>query len=72
MAESGKDFCSDLVDLSGVSLVSLAELRPGDDPALRRALRGTERRATACFTALDATNSEEMRLLRGRRPGQRR
>ncbi|MEW2525451.1 hypothetical protein [Streptomyces sp. NPDC047071] len=72
MAESAKDFCSDLVDLSGVSLVSLAELHAGDDPALRRALHRAARRASVFAGTLDEQNSEEMTLLRGDRPRRRR
>ncbi|MGC9537790.1 hypothetical protein [Streptomyces sp. UG1] len=68
MAESAKDFCSDLVDLSGISL---AELHSSDDPALRRALSRAGRRANLAFGTLDEANSEEMSFLRGRRPGQR-
>ncbi len=64
MAESAKDFCSDLVDLSGISL---AELHASDDPLLRRALRCAGRQASAAFGTLEATNSEGMRLLRGTR-----
>ncbi|WP_030685346.1 hypothetical protein [Streptomyces sp. NRRL B-1347] len=72
MAESAKDFCSDLVDLSGVSLVSLAELHAGDDPVLRRALNRAARRASVFAGTLDEQNSEEMALLRGDRPRQRK
>ncbi|MFI8926725.1 hypothetical protein ACIG3E_03430 [Streptomyces sp. NPDC053474] len=71
MAESAKDFCSDLVDLSGVSLVSLAELHAGDDPVLRRALHRAARRASVFPGTLDEQNSEEMALLRGDRPRRR-
>ncbi|GAA0930935.1 hypothetical protein [Streptomyces thermoalcalitolerans] len=69
MAESAKDFCSDLVDLSGISLT---ELRSSNDPALRRALSRAELRASLAFGTLDESNSEEMNFLRGRRPARRR
>ncbi|MEV5005866.1 MULTISPECIES: hypothetical protein [unclassified Streptomyces] len=70
MAESAKDFCSDLVDLSGISL---AELHSCDDPALRRALSRAEIRASLAFGTLDESNSEEMSFLRSRRrPDQQR
>ncbi|MFI9809274.1 hypothetical protein ACIHEJ_33840 [Streptomyces sp. NPDC052301] len=69
MAESAKDFCSDLLDLSGISL---AELYSSDDPLLRRALRRAEHRVSLAFGTLNESNSEEMRFLRGHRPGQRR
>ncbi|MGW6454939.1 hypothetical protein ACWF94_03280 [Streptomyces sp. NPDC055078] len=68
MAESEKDFCSDLVDLSGVSL---GELHSSDDPLLRRSLRQVDDRVCVAFGALDASNSEEMRLLRRPRSKQR-
>ncbi|MFE0132856.1 hypothetical protein ACFWY6_14995 [Streptomyces sp. NPDC059037] len=68
MAESAKDFCSDLVDLSGISLV---ELRSSDDPVLRRALSRADQRATLAYGTLNEANSEEMRFLRGRGPGGR-
>jgi hypothetical protein len=63
MAESVKDFCSDLVDLSHISL---AELHSSDDPVLRRALSRAGHRAGVAIGTLDEANSEEMRLLRGR------
>ncbi|MBY8340142.1 hypothetical protein LXH13_18385 [Streptomyces spinosirectus] len=69
MAESAKDFCSDLLDLSGISL---AELHSSDDPALRRALSRAEHRASLAFGTLNESNSEEMRFLRERGQGQRR
>ena len=68
MAESAKDFCSDLLDLSGISL---AELHSSDDPALRRALSRANRRAGLALGTLDEANSEEMTFLRSGRPGQR-
>ncbi|MFI1014403.1 hypothetical protein [Streptomyces sp. NPDC020965] len=68
MAGSAKDFCSDLVDLSGVSL---AQLHSSEDPALRRSLSWVDHRATAAFAAQDEANSEEMRLLRRPRSKQR-
>ncbi|MEO3972565.1 hypothetical protein [Streptomyces sp. CAU 1734] len=61
MAGPAEDFCSDLIDLSGVSL---RELRSSRDPELRRALRRVDEKACAAFGALDASNSEEMRQLR--------
>ncbi|AOR36110.1 hypothetical protein BFF78_38185 [Streptomyces fodineus] len=69
MAESAKDFCSDLLDLSGISL---AELYSSDDPALRRALSVVDGKAVAAFGTLagDSDNSDEMRFVRGRRPDQ--
>lgn len=68
MAESAKDFCSDLVDLSGISL---AELHSCDDPTLRRALSRAEIRASLAFGTLAGDgNSEGPGCLRGRRPGQ--
>ncbi|MFE7271735.1 hypothetical protein [Streptomyces sp. NPDC057623] len=67
MAESAKDFCSDLVDLSGISL---AELHSSGDPVLRRALSRVEHRVSMAFGTLNESNSEEMRFLRGRRSGQ--
>ncbi|MEV0639560.1 hypothetical protein AB0I77_32435 [Streptomyces sp. NPDC050619] len=69
MTGSAKDFCSDLLDLSGISL---AELHSSDDPALRRALSRANRRAGLAYGTLDESNSEEMTLLRGQRSGQRR
>ncbi|MFE9311361.1 hypothetical protein ACIQCF_28620 [Streptomyces sp. NPDC088353] len=67
MAESAKDFCSDLVDLSGISL---AELHSRGDPALRSALSRAEYRASLAFGIAGESNSEEMKFLRGRRPDQ--
>ncbi|MDQ0992341.1 hypothetical protein QFZ74_003569 [Streptomyces sp. V3I7] len=69
MAESEKGFCSDLVNLSGISL---AELDSSDDPALRRALSRAGHRAGLAVGTLDDSNSEEMRFLRGCGQGQRR
>ncbi|MEV6838147.1 hypothetical protein AB0N17_27155 [Streptomyces sp. NPDC051133] len=68
MAESAKDFCSDLLDLSGISL---AELYSSDDPALRRALSQVDAKATAASgTLMGESDSDEMRYARGRRPDQ--
>ncbi|WLW53062.1 hypothetical protein [Streptomyces sp. YU58] len=70
MAESVKDFCSNLLDLSGVSLT---ELHSSDDPALRSALNRVENQATLAFgTLMGDSQSEEMRFVRGRRPERRR
>ncbi|MEU9602879.1 hypothetical protein [Streptomyces sp. NPDC048057] len=69
MAESAKDFCSDLVDLSGISLT---ELRSSDDPVLRRALNTADHLALLAWGAQQGeSNSEEMKFLRGRGPGRR-
>lgn len=68
MADPAKDICSDLLDLSGVSL---AELHSSDDPLLRRALSQVNVTATLAFGTLAGdSNSDEMRFVRGRRPGQ--
>lgn len=68
MAESAKDFCSDLVDLSGISL---AELHSCDDPALRRALSRADHRASLAHGTLAGdSQSEEMSCLPGRQAGQ--
>ncbi|MFP3988655.1 hypothetical protein U9R90_14310 [Streptomyces sp. E11-3] len=65
MAEPAKDFCSDLLDLSEISL---AELHSSDDPVLRRALGQVEVRATLAFGTLAGdSDSDEMRLVLGRR-----
>ncbi|WP_018543765.1 hypothetical protein [Streptomyces sp. LaPpAH-108] len=66
MADPAKDFCSDLLDLSGISL---AELHSSDDPALRRALSQVSAKATLAFGTLAGdSQSEEMRYVRRRHP----
>lgn len=66
MAEPAKDFCSDLLDLSGISL---AELHFSDDPALRNALSQVDVRVTLAFGTLAGdSQSDEMRFVCGRRP----
>lgn len=66
MADPAKDFRSDLLDLSGLSL---AELQSSDDPALRRALREMNVKAALAFgTLVGDSQSDEMRFARGRRP----
>lgn len=68
MADPAKDICSDLLDLSGVSL---AELHSSDDPLLRRALCQVNAMAALAFGTLAGEgDSDEMRFVRGRRPGQ--
>jgi hypothetical protein len=66
MADPAKDICSDLLDLSGISL---AELHSSDDPALRRALSRVNVMATLAFGTLTGdSDSEGMRFVRSRRP----
>jgi hypothetical protein len=68
MAERAKDFCSDLLDLSGLSL---AELYSSDDPALRRALGRMDAKAASAFGTLEGdSDSDEMRVGHGRRKGE--
>ncbi|MFE3164239.1 hypothetical protein [Streptomyces sp. NPDC059224] len=70
MGEPAKDFCSDLLDLSGASLT---ELQSSDDPALRSALSQMDVKATQAFGTLAGdSQSEEMRFVRGRRTDRRR
>ncbi|MFH8614530.1 hypothetical protein ACH4E8_05545 [Streptomyces sp. NPDC017979] len=68
MAESAKDFCSDLVDLSGISLT---ELHSSDDPVLRRALKTADHLAILAFGTQGESNVVEMTFLRGRGSGRR-
>ncbi|MEV2234539.1 hypothetical protein AB0H69_39070 [Streptomyces phaeochromogenes] len=70
MAEPAEVFCSDLLDLSGISL---AELHSSDDAALRIALNRVDTQATLAFGTLAGdSQSEEMRFVRRRRSDRRR